>query len=1045
MEEAAPQNVHVILYCDKCGCRIKPAENQGIKDGTKCFCGECAAALPPARGSQRNISPASPSAPGIKPATRDSRRLQTVAPEEERPPESASSRRPVILIAAGSGLVLVLMFVVWLLMRSSTPDDGTGQDLPPEQTAALPDQPPSLPPPPVPPPPDPPPTVPQPDPPPVKPPDGGQAPAPPVVVPVPPPVKQPVKPAGPTPAERLQDFKKQMDSVTALVGKESYGAAGNLLRKMQEEAGAMPWWKEQEPRWNEAHQKLQQLIQESREEADAACSEAEKAATPAALEALERQWRPKRTAAPAGELTAEWAQKVLDAVETNRRGQRVRLREKLTAQVEGKLTPFEKSMQAVSRFPEAQLKTLAEMESVAVQDPTLVERYGERLAALRWMANVAQEEDLSCYRAGLRKIGSAVEVGFDFAGREQLEMWELDDPDKHGRFELLVPGPGLMLETKHHHEWHGKDRRKTPILRVPFLVRPERWAAEVDVELPAKAGDRPYQGCLTVWDGGQNHLTVMVEESGAKGWTPVLFGCTPNRERVEARATPVVMRPGESVRLQLACLGDQLTATARVRGGVVSVGKDRLGFQPKYLGLMTRTCGDMTAAVNFRDLKIVGVPDLEKIKGLRENRKPAEQKQIVDVLRQRSLAAERVAAGKSFPIPLGAAARVACSSRLKDNRSDDERLILPYWGLLAVGGIPFQVTDPQGATVPNAILLKGEGLVASKMPELVSLPCGRAGSSIHLLSGVSVGGFPGGQKGSHTMTLRIIYEDGKTEEYAFKNGQHFADYARSVDVPESRLAFEYQGRQVRCISVAPKRPDAAIKELEFVKGSDGCAPLVLGVTVDMLLPDAPDFGPPENLSYKLVYDLDLSKLAREIVYDVDNREKIKQPFDRIAYFMELTTDDGTAQNLYVSMDAFTDDLGKIGVPTAASGAFFQQNVTNMNVYSNVNGIVTGTGLSGGNIEFWPGNYGGRNVTNVANANDAFDFGDEAHGRGDGHGSMQVHNHDAKQTLFALNQWRSGSRADLGIGNRPGKDADWTFAGNAGSYKAKRLRILVHLR
>ena len=67
------------------------------------------------------------------------------------------------------------------------------------------------------------------------------------------------------------------------------------------------------------------------------------------------------------------------------------------------------------------------------------------------------------------------------------------------------------------------------------------------------------------------------------------------------------------------------------------------------------------------------------------------------------------------------------------------------------------------------------------------------------------------------------------------------------------------------------------------------------------------------------------------------------------------------------MDAFTDDLGKIGVPTVQSGAHFQQNVANMNVYSNVKGIVTGTGLAGGNIEFWPNNYGPANAANVPNA------------------------------------------------------------------------------
>jgi len=64
---------------------------------------------------------------------------------------------------------------------------------------------------------------------------------------------------------------------------------------------------------------------------------------------------------------------------------------------------------------------------------------------------------------------------------------------------------------------------------------------------------------------------------------------------------------------------------------------------------------------------------------------------------------------------------------------------------------------------------------------------------------------------------------------------------------------------------------------------------------------------------------------------------------------------------------------------------------------------------------------------------------------DGYGSMQVHNHEAKQTIFAINHWREGGSADLGIGNRPRDNPDWTFSGSAGTYSYKRLRVLVHLK
>ncbi len=180
-----------------------------------------------------------------------------------------------------------------------------------------------------------------------------------------------------------------------------------------------------------------------------------------------------------------------------------------------------------------------------------------------------------------------------------------------------------------------------------------------------------------------------------------------------------------------------------------------------------------------------------------------------------------------------------------------------------------------------------------------------------------------------------------------------------------------------------------------------------------------------------------------IKYDVDNHENIHKRFDRIAYFVELMDVNGNPQDIYVSMDAFTDDLGKIGVPVFGSDAEFQQNVTNMDVFSNVKGIVTGIGLDGGNLEFWPNNYGPANSANVPNASsELFDFGDQRADPADGYGSMQVHNHAARQTLFAINHWREGARADVGIGNQAKDNPDWTFASNAGSYRVMHLRVFV---
>jgi sialate O-acetylesterase len=200
---------------------------------------------------------------------------------------------------------------------------------------------------------------------------------------------------------------------------------------------------------------------------------------------------------------------------------------------------------------------------------------------------------------------------------------------------------------------------------------------------------------------------------------------------------------------------------------------------------------------------------------------------------------------------------------------------------------------------------------------------------------------------------------------------------------------------------------------------------------------------PEAKNYKLVYDLDLAKVGPNPVYGIDNSATIKSGFDRIAYCVEVEGADGQTQFVYVSMDAFSHNLSTIGIPTAQCGARFQQNITHMNVYSNVKGIATGADLAGGNIEFWPNNYSPNNAASVPGASSqVYDFGDEPSDPTDGYGSMQVHNHDAKQTIFAVNHWREGDKADIGIGNQSQGNPDWTFAGNAGSYKSKRLRVLV---
>jgi hypothetical protein len=186
-------------------------------------------------------------------------------------------------------------------------------------------------------------------------------------------------------------------------------------------------------------------------------------------------------------------------------------------------------------------------------------------------------------------------------------------------------------------------------------------------------------------------------------------------------------------------------------------------------------------------------------------------------------------------------------------------------------------------------------------------------------------------------------------------------------------------------------------------GTDGQHEGHSGWRIDQL--DTPMAGWLNTLAASLDIPSSAFWQSAQPAYSVDHRARIGT-FDRVAYYMELQTPEGQLQYLWASMDAFTTDLNKIGVPTLATGAVFQQPVANLNVVSNVAGVVNGTGLTG-NLEFWPANYQPANSAGVTGASATlFDFGDQP--SAGTYGSMQLHNAAAGQTLFALNNWGAGS-------------------------------------
>ena len=202
---------------------------------------------------------------------------------------------------------------------------------------------------------------------------------------------------------------------------------------------------------------------------------------------------------------------------------------------------------------------------------------------------------------------------------------------------------------------------------------------------------------------------------------------------------------------------------------------------------------------------------------------------------------------------------------------------------------------------------------------------------------------------------------------------------------------------------------------------------------------------PELAGFRKVLSADLPVSGRvaETGYAFDETAKAGT-FSRVAYALELENRDGSVDWVVASMDAFATEAVKLGVP-AMSGAHLQQKVGRLTVRSNQMSVKEVTDHDGGSIEFFNYNYGTQvKLPGIGGSNDVYDFNDVESGSKDGkpgYGAMQIHDWKNAATVFAYNNFNGGT-GDIGIGNCPGKNPDWTFEGNAAFYRTRRLTILV---
>ena len=192
-------------------------------------------------------------------------------------------------------------------------------------------------------------------------------------------------------------------------------------------------------------------------------------------------------------------------------------------------------------------------------------------------------------------------------------------------------------------------------------------------------------------------------------------------------------------------------------------------------------------------------------------------------------------------------------------------------------------------------------------------------------------------------------------------------------------------------------------------------------------------NPSRNASGEMVYTAGFGKTGGAASSHNGN-------FSRIKYRLENNVA-GTLRWAEVSFDRLDNiTLADLQIPDLVNNILIQKNVSNIEVTSNMPGVHTGK-FSTGRLEFWNMDY--RTFrSDLIPAGDAstYDWDDRVAGNSNGHGSFQIHNvsPQKEQTIFAWNMHLNGGTPEIGIGNAPSGNPDWTFntSNGIGNFKVQ---------
>lgn len=158
-------------------------------------------------------------------------------------------------------------------------------------------------------------------------------------------------------------------------------------------------------------------------------------------------------------------------------------------------------------------------------------------------------------------------------------------------------------------------------------------------------------------------------------------------------------------------------------------------------------------------------------------------------------------------------------------------------GNVTTANVPFFIQDAaKSATGSNIIVLKGGPAKSQSatFPAKVEIPVGVEAKRLQMLSGIAGWGFPAVRDEVTALKATVLYASGEKEEFDLKNGVHFSDYVRNVEVPGSNYVEGLTaGQQMRILTLELTKKGVAKTLVLESPENNRVAPVVVAVTADI--------------------------------------------------------------------------------------------------------------------------------------------------------------------------------------------------------------------